>query len=69
MRLNTSALYDLVKKSGEPPDPQFVAELYASLEDEARRAVFYGIIEHIEAGHVNRVVEWPKFGPQGELFK
>lgn len=68
MRLNASLLYEQVKASGKPPSGDVVAELYGALDRERQRAIVYRMIEYIEAGHTNKVTEFPTFGPQGELF-
>lgn len=66
---NISALYGIVKRSGRSPDAETISRLYVGLDDEHRRAIFYKIVEHIRAGFTQKVVEFPRFGPQGELFK
>lgn len=58
-----------MRVSGENPSVEAVAEMLGSLNPEAFRRVAYAVLDEVAAGNTMRLVEFPKFGPQGELFR
>jgi len=69
MREKAQFLKQQMKASGGSLDPATVAELVAALNPEALRRIAYAVLDEVLRGNTNKLIEFPRLGPQGELFK